>query len=113
MEDEIHQTDRLMITGTCLVSMSLNVIVIFIAIVNLVNVLCFKKMYHTLVIIFYTFAILYTAANLLMLTLIILNPKFLTEIIKQVQIQVRVAIILNVGLHITQGLSFYWFSVAM
>ena len=79
MNEDPQKRNELIIKGTCLLAMSFNVIVLFLTSVTIFRIFKDKRMNNVLVILFYTFAILNTVANLMMCTLIIFEPEIAAQ----------------------------------
>ena len=113
MNEDLQKRNELIVKGTCLLASSFNVIVLFIASVNIYKIFCVKKLNNLLVILFYAFAVLNTIANLGLLCFTILYPDSIADESTAVSVQMKITLVISVGVHLIQGLSFYWFSAAM
>ena len=79
MNEDPQKRNELIIKGTCLLAMSFNVIIVFLTTVNIFRIFKDKRMNNALVILFYTFAIFNTLANLVTLTLVIFEPEIAAQ----------------------------------
>ena len=98
---------------SCLVLITLNMIVLIIALFNFISIVCVKRIYQALLVVFYIFVVINCTMNIILITMNLLDPNLIKQEISQTQLYERLAFVLIIGLHLTQILSFYWLSASM